>query len=260
MSDGYIHGGTDAREVARLEKQADFVSAFTFPRVDAAPGHRVLDLACGVGAMASRLLRAFPGIALVGVDLSAPQLRACRQNHPALPVARATGAQLPFADQTFDRVHCSWLLEHVAHPAGIVREVRRVLKPGGACHFIEVDNRSLSTRPHLPEVHALVARLNAAQRRAGGDPFIGPTLEPLFEAAGFSQLDVSPVALVGTQADRAFLGAFIEEWAEIFESLDESLGHETSGLIERASAQLRGLLSEPDVELRYAPWLVRAVR
>lgn len=260
MSDGYIHGGTDAREVARLEKQADFVSGFTFPLFDAAPGQRVLDLACGVGAMAVRLERAFPGIELVGVDLSKQQLAACRANHAELAVARANGEALPFADATFDRVHCSWMLEHVPRPQAIVTEVCRVLKPGGSCQFVEVDNWSLSTRPHLAEVHELLALLNAAQVRAGGDPAIGPKLAPLFTAAGFSRFTLQPVPLVATPADPRFLTAFIEEWAEILESLDESLGAQTASLIVSATTQLRALLSAPDVELRYTPWVARGIR
>ncbi len=260
MSDGYIHGGTDAREVARLEKQAEFVSGFTFPLFDAAPGQRVLDLACGVGAMAARLERGFPGIELVGVDLSKQQLAACRSNHPRLPVTQANGESLPFADATFDRVHCSWMLEHVPRPQAIVSEVRRVLKPGGSCQFIEVDNWSLSMRPHLPAVNELLALLNAAQVKAGGDPAIGPKLAPLFTAAGFSRFTLQPVTLIATQRDPRFLVAFIEEWVDIFESLDESLGAQTASLIETATTQLRVLLQVPDVELRYTPWVARGLR
>ena len=260
MSDGYIHGGTDAREVARLEKQAEFVAGFTFPLFDAAPGHRVLDLACGVGAMAVRLQRDFPGIVLVGVDLSKQQLSASRSNHPNVAVTRANGEALPFADETFDRVHCSWMLEHVPRPQAIVSEVRRVLKPGGSCQFVEVDNWSLSMRPHLPAVNELLALLNAAQVRAGGDPAIGPKLAPLFTTAGFSRFTLQPVKLIATQADPRFLSGFIGEWTEIFESLDESLGAQTASLIETATSQLRALLQVPEVELRYTPWVARGIR
>src|SRR4051812_6052615 len=143
----YVHGSTDAREVARLEKQADFTASFTFSTLELKAGQRVLDLATGVGAMGTRLLRTFPGIKLVGVDLSATQLGAARKNHPELPVLRGDATRLPFADATFDRVHCSWLLEHVPTPVEVLKDVRRVLKPGGFCQFIEVDNATFAVTP-----------------------------------------------------------------------------------------------------------------
>ena len=261
MSTAYIHGGTDAREVARLEKQAEWTASFTFNRFEVEPGMRVLDLACGTGAMSARLLTTFPGISLVGVDLSKSQLAACRRHHPEVLVINGDGTRLPFSDETFDRVHCSWMLEHVPEPVKVLSEVRRVLrKNGGACHFVEVDNESLSTRPLLSDVHELLAKLNAAQRRAGGDPTIGPRLAHLFREAGFERVSVEPVLLLGTQQDPAFLSRFVDEFAEIFEGLDESLGATESALIARASSQLRALLNEPTAELRYTAWLARGPR
>lgn len=259
MSAGYVHGATDAREIDRLERQAAWTAAFTFPRFDAAPGLRVLDLACGVGAMAARLNEAFPGCALVGLDLSASQLAACRQGHPEIAVVRADGTRMPFADGTFDRVHCSWMLEHVPAPAEVLRDVRRVLKAGGVAQFIEVDNWSLETEPRLTDVHDLLRRLNEAQVRAGGDPGIGPKLHHHLEAAGFRRFSLEPVRLHATHAQPGFFAGFVEEFTGIFEGLDESLPHEQA-LIARAVAQLRGALTNPDATLDYTAWLARAQR
>ena len=194
---GYVHGGTDAREVARLEKQADFTSSFTFSTLELKAGQRVLDLATGVGAMGSRLLRACPGISLVGVDLSASQLAAARKNHPDLPVLRGNATRLPFADATFDRVHCSWLLEHVPTPVEVLKDVRRVLRPGGFCQFVEVDNATFQATPNCPAALEVLGRLNEAQQRGGGDPFVGRNLERELGAAGFARFEVKRNPLVG---------------------------------------------------------------
>lgn len=260
MTEAYIHGATDAREIARLEKQGDWTAAFAFAGFDARPGHRVLDLACGVGAMSSRLRRAFPGVRLVGLDLSASQIAACRRNHPEVPLVRATGARLPFPDGAFDRVFCSWLLEHVPSPVAILREVRRVLAPGGRCQFVEVDNHSFVTRPLLPAAHEVLRRLNAAQVRAGGDPAIGARLHHLFGAAGFRRFTLEPVRLHGTHERPAFLAAFVEEFVEIFESVEASLGPEGRAGLHAAVAELRGVLTDATAELTYTPMLARAFR
>ena len=256
----YVHGSTDAREIARLEKQGDWTASFTFADFDAAPGMRVLDLATGVGAMAHRLIAAFPGISLVGIDLSDQQLAAAHANHPEIPIARADATRMPFADATFDRIHCSWLLEHVPDPVAVLREVRRVLKPGGYCQFMEVDNASYRTTPVFTEVDLVMSALNAAQQRAGGNPFVGQVLDQYFKSAGFSRFTVEPKTLVGTLADPPFLQMFIDEFAEILEGLDESLGPAMVPTIATAAGQLRSLASLPGGELRYVGRLAKGWR
>lgn len=256
----YVHGSTDPREVARLEKQAAFISLTTFPLLDFQPGHRVLDLATGVGAMATRLLKRFPGIALTGVDLSRTQLGAARAHHPEVTVLQGDATRLPFADGTFDRVHCSWLLEHVPDPVAVLRDVRRVLTPnGGSCHFIEVQNGSFGMEPRSDVVFEVLAMLNDAQRRGGGDPDIGRRLETLFAQAGFERVDVKRPLMRGAEENAAFRQQFIDEFAEIFEGLDESLGADKVPLIARAAAELRALPTHRGA-LWYTPAIATAWR
>lgn len=256
----YVHGGTDAREIARLEKQADWTASFSFPSFDAAPGMRVLDVATGVGAMASRLEAHFPGIELTGVDLSAQQLAAARANHPSLKIIRGDATQLPFGDDTFDRVYCSWLLEHVAAPTAVLREVRRVLKPGGYCHFTEVDNASWVMTPRFAEVDEILRALNAAQQRAGGDPFVGQSLHRYFAEAGFEPFTIEPVVLHATSKTPGLMQRFIDEFAEIFEGLDESLGPALVPTMTKAASQLRSLAQRPGGELRYVPRVAKGFK
>ncbi len=244
MSD-YIHGGSDEREVKRLEKQAQWGAPWMLPDFDIPKGARVLDLATGVGAMAGWLLGRFPGVRLAGVDLSVHQLSWARRNHPTLPVARANGAALPFGEATFDRVHCSWLLEHVPSSVAvaILREVRRVLKPGGYCHFTEVDNSTFRTTPATADVDAIMRALNEGQRRGGGDPFVGQQLPRYFADAGFEKVEIRPLKIHGGAEDPVFFQGFIDEFAEIFESLDEALPG-MKAQAQRAAGQLRALKAQ----------------
>jgi ubiquinone/menaquinone biosynthesis C-methylase UbiE len=248
---GYIHGETNAREVARLEKQARFCAPMTLDGLAAAPGMRVLDLATGVGAMAGEIVSRWPGARLSGVDLSIDQLRTARANHPTVCYAQADGTRLPFRDGTFERVHCSWLLEHVPRPVEVLREVRRVLTATGSAHFVEVDNSSLRTTPPCPDVDQVMAALCAAQQRAGGDPYIGRRLGALFTEAGFTKVAVRPAELHGTARDPANFLAIVEEFAEIFESVTEALGPEQASQLQRAAAEVRALLHRPGADLYY---------
>ena len=239
----YIHGETDEREVARLEKQAILTAEMTFHRFDAAPGMRVLDLGTGVGAMAERLAACFPGIELVGLDLRESQLAVARRRHPVAEYVQGDARAMPFGDATFDRVHGSWLLEHVADPARVLAEVRRVLKPGGYCHFVEVDNATFGTEPPIAEVVAIMNAMNRAQQAAGGDPFVGSKLGALLEGARFSAVRTWVTKMGGDAATRSLRERFVEEFAEIFEGLDESLGEAMRDEITRAAARLRQLPS-----------------
>lgn len=256
----YIHGGSDAREVARLEKQAGFIAPLEMKYLDAAPGMKVLDLATGVGAMAEELVRRFPGIELTGLDLRASQLEVARQRHPVAQYVLADATRMPFPDRTFDRVHCSWLLEHVPAPLDVLKEVHRVLKPSGYCHFIEVDNSKFETHPRLPAVTEAMDALNRAQQLAGGDPFIGPKLNGLFSEAGFAPVRIIPCPIRGSAEDPVFFQRFVDEFAEIFESLDEALGPEQGPLIRAAVALLRGLLRTPGASLRYESTIAQGFR
>jgi ubiquinone/menaquinone biosynthesis C-methylase UbiE len=256
---GYIHGGTDSAEVARLEKQARFCAPWIFQDLELPPGTRVLDLATGVGAMAGQLLQRFPGIHLVGVDLSAAQLAQARKNHPEVPVLRADGARLPFPDATFDRVHCSWMLEHLKEPLPVLREVHRVLMPGGHCHFTEVDNSTFRSVPEFPEVVDAIAALNAAQQLAGGDPYVGPKVAGYFAQAGFSRSSVRHAVHLGKERDTVFFQAFIDEFAEIFEGVTKTMPAMRLTL-EAAAGKLRAMRTIPGASLHYTATVAKGFK
>ncbi len=90
---------------------------------------KVLDVGCGAGSVAKAVKRERPDLDVVGCDVS----------RSALAVAdfRAAEAEkLPFADGEFDFVWIFDVLEHVEKPEQVLREIARVLRPGGAFHIV----------------------------------------------------------------------------------------------------------------------------
>lgn len=116
------------------------LTTVNFGRLHLCAGLRVLDLGCGEGRHAISAWLEAP-VHVVGLDLNAADLNTARTRAGDFPPpegpgrsltwTRASGLALPFADATFDRVICAEVLEHVPDYPAMLREIRRVLKPGG---------------------------------------------------------------------------------------------------------------------------------
>ncbi len=152
--------------------------SFLVSRIEAAPGDRVLDLACGTAAVALELVRRY-GCDVVGVDQSAPMLNEARRRVASagegarvdLRVARAE--RLPFDDGAFDAATFTYLLRYVDDPAATLRELARVLAPGG---------RIASLDFFVPERQAVTLLWTAYMR--AGLPLLGSAISPGWREVG----------------------------------------------------------------------------
>lgn len=96
----------------------------------------VLDMATGSGGIALRLAQR-PALQVIGADITRPMLRQAQARargngiHPPLQLVECTAEAIPFADAVFDAVIFSYLLRYVSDVPATLRELARVLKPGG---------------------------------------------------------------------------------------------------------------------------------
>jgi demethylmenaquinone methyltransferase/2-methoxy-6-polyprenyl-1,4-benzoquinol methylase len=108
-----------------------------------ADASRVLDVATGTAAVARGLARAAPQRTVVGIDQSAEMLAAGRARVAAaglddrIVLREGRAEALPFADGEFDAVTFTYLLRYVDDPAATLRELARVLRPGGTMAMLE---------------------------------------------------------------------------------------------------------------------------
>ena len=113
-----------------------------YDRLGAKQGDLVLDMGCGAGRHAFETVRR--GCRIVALDQSLEELVDVRNTFAAMieagelhdhvqgqPVS-ADALELPFADETFDRIICSEVLEHIPDDQTAIRELARVLRPGGS--------------------------------------------------------------------------------------------------------------------------------
>lgn len=98
--------------------------------VRAEPGQVVLDVATGTGLVA-RALRERYGCEVIGLDRSADMLSAAASRDGHIPLVCGRAEALPFPDDSFDHLSFTYLLRYVDDPAATLRELARVVRPGG---------------------------------------------------------------------------------------------------------------------------------
>jgi len=102
---------------------------------------RLLDIGCGTGLFMSRVLEKAPDIKVCGIDLSDNMVGHAGTRLAKWPdqasVIRGDSTRLPFADGVFDVVTCSHSFHHYPNQRAAIREMFRVLKPGGRAMIID---------------------------------------------------------------------------------------------------------------------------
>ncbi len=120
---------------------------FLVSRVQAGAGDRVLDVATGTGAVARELIRQ-KGCAVVGIDQSPGMLAEARRRlGGSAELVEASAERLPFDDGAFDALTFTYLLRYVDDPAAVLRELARVVRPGGTVAGLEFGLPSGAYRP-----------------------------------------------------------------------------------------------------------------
>ena len=151
--------------------------------IGASPRDRVLDVATGTGMVADELVRRYR-CTVVGLDQSADMLAIARTRNGVFEqLVEGRAERLPFPDASFDHLTFTYLLRYVDDPALVMRELARVVKPGGRIASLEFAIPAgmwrplwwLYTRIGLP----VAGRLVSAKWSAVG-AFLGPSIERFY--------------------------------------------------------------------------------
>src|SRR5687767_708648 len=161
------------------------------------PPSRVLDAPAGTGALAEFLRR--QGWDIQCADIDAKKFRAEGIPFECVDLNRA----LPFADASFDTVVCANGLHRLYNPGGALREFARVLRPGGQLHVTVNNYASITRRLRFLFLGSIAKSIDESRYRQNvADPaahvrmhLFYPQLANLFEAAGFTVVERTPVAV-----------------------------------------------------------------
>jgi SAM-dependent methyltransferase len=209
---GYVHGYRE-REAARLDDQASALLDLLHDGTVYPARSSVLEVGCGVGSQTITLARRSPEARFTAIDVASESLAVARRRADSAGVTNVEFHQadlysLASDTATFDHVFVCFVLEHLRDPAGALRLIRGLLKPGGSITVIEGDHGSAFFAPDSVAARAAIDCLVELQRRAGGDAMIGRRLYPLLASAGYASVLVRPLFVYADQSRPDLVDAF----------------------------------------------------
>lgn len=172
----YSHGHHSSVVKHHAKRTAENSAAFLLPHIQ--PHHRILDIGSGPGSITVGFAKYAPQGQIIGGDIVSDVLQqatalAQEQGLQNVSFQQIDANALPFKDGEFDITFCHQVLQHVGDPVRILKEMRRVTKPGGIVAAREADYKAFVWYPepeelnHWGSVYQNIAKANGAEPNAG---------------------------------------------------------------------------------------------
>jgi len=179
----------------------------------------VLDVGCGTGEITARLAERFPESSFIGVDLEEAHLERARSRcapfGARVDFRYGDALSLPFPDEQFDLVVCRHLLQAVPDAPQVVREIRRVLRPGGRAHLIAEDYGMLLCHPTNLDSDGFWQRIPQQFGAATGCDFhVGRKMFTLLHDLNMRDIAVDYVVLDTLRVERDTFARIWEAWRD----------------------------------------------
>jgi ubiquinone/menaquinone biosynthesis C-methylase UbiE len=186
----YLHGYEEWTKTWMQQRTAARELAFAVPHLK--PGMNVIDCGCGPGSITIGVADIVAPGQVTGVDIEPRQLEAARTlalERGVRNVRFEPGSvyALPFPDATFDAAVAHFVIEHVNDPVRALRELRRVLKPGGFAAIKDPFYPAFTFRPHLPVIVRFGELMAKARAHHGASDTYAADLRACLLEAGFAR-------------------------------------------------------------------------
>lgn len=187
----YIHGYSPEHQAFLSQRTAEHDAAFFLPQLKS--GMRLLDCGCGMGALTASLAEYVAPGEVIGIDRDPGQVDVARTwtaqkgiHNVRFEVSNIE--HIPYPEASFDAVFALTVLEHVKDPLSVLREMRRLLKPGGVAGIQDPDYGLLTQTPSLPQVDELI-RWMIGFHEENGSPYYARHLRRYMLDAGFTRAE-----------------------------------------------------------------------
>ncbi len=187
---GHSENATEFMARRTIESHGEFFLPYL------TPGVAVLDCGCGPGSISLSIANRIGNGRVVGIDFGESQIQRATEAANERGIANALFQQadcysLPFEDASFDCVFSNALMEHLTDPIRALREMLRVLKPGGVIGVSSPDWLGFVLAPPSDALTSAVAAYTNLQTRNGGDVHAGRKLGALLTSSGFVNCQMS---------------------------------------------------------------------
>jgi len=158
-------------------------------------GMAIAELGSGPGFLTERLLNRLPAANVTSIEIDGFLVDYARryldgQGLTRFEVIQGSALDTGLPSGRYDVVIARLLLEHLPDPLQALREMHRILKPGGKAIIVDNDfEMHIMTSPAIPELRALYEAYCASRAAQGGNPRIGRELPVWLKKGGFSHID-----------------------------------------------------------------------
>lgn len=232
-----------------------------FDRYGLSGALRILDLGCGTGQITRRLAERYPQSTLLGIDILEGNLALARRDSAEfgerIIYAQGDAFALQLDDAAFDLVVCRHMSQAVPDFPSVLREITRVLKPGGWLHLLTEDYAML----HLPANDAsgfdpdrfwldiAIAFLHSI----GCDGRIGRHSPALLQQAGYQNIAMDYAVVDTLRVPRATFAGIIKAWRDGYaQPLADASGRNVAEVLADFDRMITAIETPP----QYAVWQV----
>ena len=186
-ADRYSHGHHESVLRSHTWRTAENSAGFLLPHLR--PGQDLLDVGCGPGTITVDLATAVAPGRVTGIDLSTDVIEGARAQLADGPDNLSFEVDdvydLSFSDASFDVVYAHQVLQHLSDPVAALRQMRRVLRPGGLLTVRDSDYGAFTWWPADPRLDRWNEVYHALTRRNGANADAGRQLHTWVAEAGF---------------------------------------------------------------------------
>ncbi|MEO7148884.1 MAG: methyltransferase domain-containing protein [Rhodanobacteraceae bacterium] len=237
-----------------------------FDRYDLGGDLRILDLGCGTGEITRRLAALYPRARITGIDILDSNLALARRDNAAfadrIHYQQGDAFALDQADAGFDLVVCRHMSQAVPDFPVVLKEITRVLKPGGWLHLLSEDYGMLhmpawNNRPDLSDPDRFW-NLNAIAflTGIGCDGRIGRHTPSLLEALHYQNIAMDYVIVDTLRVPRAIFAGIMQAWRDGY---TQPLAIASGRASEDVRADFDAMIAAIETPPGYAVWHVPVI-